>query len=117
MKGFYNPPPPTPPPKKKLLPIYLLLYLICIQTTHSEVNNNMSLYMVIECINLDINGKRKIAGRYTIMQFNCRHFKMFQLEKLALFNLAYFCHPPIKPKFPSRQNYPIYGIPNCSSIH
>ena len=44
------------------------------------------------------------------MQFNFRHFKILQLEKLALFNLAYFCHPPIKPKFPSRQNYPIYGM-------
>ena len=43
------------------------------------------------------------------MQFNFRHFKILQLEKLALFNLAYFCHPPIKPKFPTRQNYPIYG--------
>ena len=56
----------------------------------------------------------EIAGHYTIMQFNSRHFKILQLEKLALFNLAYFCHPPIKPKFPSRQNYPIYGIHcNC----
>ena len=32
-----------------------------------------------------INGKVEIAGHHTIMQFNFRHFKIFQLEKLALF--------------------------------
>ena len=47
------------------------------------------------------------------MQFNFRHFQILQLEKLALFNLAYFCHPPIKPKFPSRQNYPVYILGVC----
>ena len=94
------------------------LQSICIQTTHSKVNNNMPLYMVIEFINyisdnsldLNINGKEEIAGHYAIMQFICRHLKIFPLQKLALFNLAYFCHPPIKPKFPSRQNDLIYGI-------
>ena len=30
---------------------------------------------------------------------------MLLLEKLARFNFAYFCLPPIKPKFPSCQNY------------
>ena len=73
--------------------------------------------MVIECIDkyqimgiYSINGKVEIDGYYMIIQFNFRHFKSLQLEKLALFNLAYFCHPLIKPKFPSRQNYPIYGM-------
>ena len=62
--------------------------------------------MVIKCIDngyLGINVNVEIAGQYTIMPFIFRHFKILQLEKLALFNLAYFCHPPIKPKFPSRQ--------------
>ena len=44
------------------------------------------------------------------MQINIRYFMALQLEKLALFNLAYICHPPIKPNFPSRQNYPILSI-------
>ena len=57
-----------------------------------------------------INWRIEVAGHCTIMPFNFRHFKILKLEKLALFNLAYSCHPPIKPKFPSRQNYPIYGI-------
>ena len=99
--------------------ITLLDYLICIRTSQSQVNNNMpsrSVNLVIECIDYLITGikstnrKVEIAGHYTIIKFNFRHFQIFQLEKLALFNLAYFCHPPIKPKFPSRQNYPIYGI-------
>ena len=51
-----------------------------------------------------------LFSSFSIMQFNFRNFKILQLEKLALFKLAYFCHPSIKPKFPSRQNYPIYGI-------
>ena len=50
------------------------------------------------------------------MQFNFRYFKILQLEKLALFNLAYFCHPPIKPKFPSLQNYTIYVTLSLSAI-
>ena len=45
-----------------------------------------------------INGKVEIAGHYTIMQFNFRHFKILHLEKLALLNLAYFCHPTNKAK-------------------
>ena len=55
-------------------------------------------------LSASLNGEvEKFKTPYTIMQFNFRHFKILQLEKLALFNLAYFCHPPIKPKFPSRQ--------------
>ena len=99
------------------------MYLICIQTTHSQINNYITLllndqltwslsvlitYQITGIYN--INGKVEIAGNHTIMQFNFRHFKALQWEKLTLFNLAYFCHPPIKPKFPSRQNYLIYGI-------
>ena len=29
-----------------------------------------------------------------------QRFYILELEKLALFNLVYFCHSPIKPKFP-----------------
>ena len=92
--------------------ITLFDYLICIRTSKNHANNNMplrSVNLVIECIDhlilpgiLSIYWKVKIAGHFTIMEFNFRHFQILQLEKLALFNLAYFCHPPIKPKFPSR---------------
>ena len=91
--------------------ITLFGYLICIWTSQSQVNNNMplrSVNLVIECLPDNGNLKYLLEGRNSWALYD--NFQILQLEKLALFNLAYFCHPPIKPKFPSRQNYPIYGM-------
>ena len=64
VKGFYN------TPENYCWFIYSAMYLICIQTTHSEVNNNYgfiasrSVNMVIECI--------KITGLNSIY-CDCKH--------------------------------------------
>ena len=86
---------------------YVNNLITCLYTALWSSSMHWSLSVLITYQITGINGKVKISGPFMIMQFNFRHFKILQLEKLALFSLANFCQPPIKPKFPLRLNYPI----------